>query len=204
MSIRSRAPSPSPSPLGLAALSLSAPGRPSARPTAPTAAHYEDVITWPKTSSLAGLPMAVYGIAIKAETRTDVIMGLDEPLVKAMDRLILKVENRVRKHAPRRGTWITQGWWDGHSWYNPPTRGDARHPVVFDERVGAFNLRATLKFNDAAGKEWNKNSEDLVILKVTAVMDGSGQRKPWQVMLLTPTPVTIDNLFPPAPNPDMV
>jgi len=202
MSIRSRAPSPSPP--GLATLSLSAPRRPSARPTAPTAEHYEDVITWPKTSSLAGLPMAVYGIAIKAETRTDVITGLDEPLVKAVDRLILKVENRMWRHAPRRGSWITQGWWDGHSWNNPPTRGDAAKPVVFNERVGALNLRATLKFNDAAGKEWHKNSEDLVVLKVTAVMDGSGQRKPWEVMFLTPTPVTIDALFPPVPHPDMV
>jgi len=196
MSIRSRA-APPPT---LAALSLSAP----APPAVPTAAHYKDVRRWPKTSPLAGLPTDVYGIAIKAGTRTDVITGPDEPLVKAMDRLLSKVHDRMRRHAPRRGTWITQGWWDGHSWNDPPTRRDAAKPVVFDERVGALNLRATLKFNDAAGKEWHKNSEDLVILKVTAVMDGSGQRKPWEVMLLMPTPVTIDALFPPVPNPDMV
>tara|TARA_B100000519_G_scaffold101920_1_gene88399 strand:+ start:72 stop:662 length:591 start_codon:yes stop_codon:yes gene_type:complete len=196
MSIRSRA-APPPT---LAALSLSAP----ATPATPTAAHYKDVRRWPKTSPLAGLPTDVYGIAIKAGTRTDVITGPDEPLVKAMDRLLSKVHDRMRRHAPRRGTWITQGWWDGHSWNDPPTRRDAAKPVVFDERVGALNLRATLKFNDAAGKEWHKNSEDLVILKVTAVMDGSGQRKPWEVMLLMPTPVTIDALFPPVPNPDMV
>ncbi len=202
MSIRSRAPSPSPP--GLAALSLSAPRRSSTQPTAPTAAHYKDVRRWPQTSSLAGLPTDVYGIAIKAETRTDVITGADEPLVRAMDRLLSRVHDRMRRHGPRRGTWLTQGWWDGHSWNVPPTRRDAAKPVVFDERVGALNLRAVLKFNDAAGKEWHKNSEDLVILKVTAVMDGSGQRNPWEVMLLTPTPVTIDTLFPPAPNPDMM
>lgn len=190
MSIRSRAASPP----TLRALSLSA----------PTAAHYKDVRRWPKTSSLAGLPTDVYGIAIKAETRTDVITGPDEPLVRAMDRLLSKVHDRMRRHAPRRGTWLTQGWWDAYAWNVPPTRRDAAEPVVFDERVGALNLRAVLKFYDAAGKPWNHDSEGLVILKVTAVMDGSGQRKPWEVMLLTPTPVTIDNLFPPAPNPDMV
>ncbi len=196
MSIRSRA-APPPT---LAALSLSAP----ATHATPTAAHYKDVRRWPKTSSLAGLPTDVYGIAIKAETRTDVITGADEPLVKAMDRLLSKVHDRVRRHGPRRGTWLTQGWWDAYAWNVPPTRRDAAKPVVFDERVGALNLRATIKFYDAAGKPWNHDSEGLVILKVTAVMDGSGQRKPWEVMLLTPTPVTIDNLFPPAPNPDMV
>ena len=196
MSIRSRAASPP----TLAALSLSAP----APPATPTAAHYKDVRRWPKTSSLAGLPTDVYGIAIKAETRTDVITGPDEPLVKAIDRLLSKVYDRMQRHAPRRGSWLTQGWWDAYAWNVPPTRRDAAKPVVFDERVGALNFRAVLKFADAAGKPWNHDSEGLVILKVTAVMDGSGQRKPWEVMLLTPTPVTIDTLFPPALNPDMV
>ena len=199
MSIRSRAPSPP----TLAALSLSAPATP-ATPATPTAAHYKAVRRWPKTSSLAGLPTDVYGIVIKAETRTDVITGQDEPLVKAMDRLLSQVHDRMQRHAPRRGTWLTQGWWDAYAWNVPPTHRDATHTRVFDERVGALNLRAVLRFYDAAKKPWNHDSDGLVILKVTAVMDGSGQRKPWEVMLLTPTPVTMDNLFPPAPNPDMV
>ena len=194
MSIRSRAASPP----TLAALSLSAP----ATPATPTAAHYKDVRRWPKTSSLAGLPTDVYGIAIKAETRTDVITGPDEPLVKAIDRLLSKVHDRVRRHGPRVGRWYMQGVWLNDMWKHPPTYRDAAHPVVFNERVGALNLRATIKFAD--GTHDTIQEHTLVNLKVTAVMDGSGQRKPWEVMLLTPTPVTIDNLFPPAPNPDMM
>ena len=197
MSIRSHAPSPSPP--GLAALSLSARRRPSAPPTVPTAAHYKDVRRWPKTSSLAGLPTDVYGIAIKAETRTDVITGADEPLVRAMDRLLSRVHDRVRRHGPRVGMWYTQGVWLNDLWKHPPTHRDAAKPVVFDERVGALNLRAVLKFADGTHDAIQEHA--LVNLKVTAVMDGSGQRKPWEVMLLTPTPVTIDALFPPVPTP---
>ena len=201
MSIRSRAPSPSPP--GLATLSLSAPRRPSARPTAPTAARYQDVRRWPKTSSRAGLPQNLFGIAIKAPSRTDVITSPYDPQVRAVEVLLLKAYDRVKRHGPRVSSQYTQGARYNGLWKNPPGPQDAG-PVIFDEKVGAINFRATLTFKDGTRSASNAFQwrDDHIKLKVTAVMDGSNQTAPWEVMLLTPTPVTIDYLFPPVPAPD--
>ena len=202
MSIRSRAASP-PTP-GLAALSLSAPRRPSARPTAPTAARYQDVRRWPKTSSRAGLPANLFGIAIKAPSRTDVITGPDDPLVRAVEVLLIRVYDRVKKHGPRTSALFAQGVRYYGLWKNPPGPKDTR-PVIFDEKVGAINFRATLTFKDGTREfRWR---DDHIQLGITAVMDGSNQTSPWEVMLLTPTPATIDYVFPPpvpAPDPSMM
>lgn len=205
MSIRSRAASPPPP--GLATLSLSAPRRPSARPTAPTAptaARYQDVRRW-QTSSRGGLPANLFGIAIKAPSRTDVITGPEDPLVRAVDVLLLRTRDRVKRHGPRTSSLYTQGVRLYGLWKNPPGPKDTR-PVIFDEKVGAINFRATLTFKDGTRDE-SRWRDDQIQLKVTAVMDGSGQTTPWEVMLLLPTPATIDYLFPPPvplPDPSMM
>ncbi len=184
MSLRPRAAAPS-----VAKLPSSLP--PSRHPPA-TGAHYTNVRKFPSGSSRAGLPYDVYGIVIKAPSRTDVIVGQYEPLVRAVGILVGKCYDRLRRYGPRKGIAVAQGHWDAYGWTTMPKKFD--FPIVENQKEGAINFRA--KITAHVGLEGVD-----IKMKITAVMDGPGRTTPWEVFLLAPTAPSVDLMFPPVPHP---